>query len=87
MSEVVNNAIHILTSQIGAADTARFINYFSVGFGDYTEERKQIFDKYSVDDIVREIKDYKKDWQKENGKNQNHRYLRSHRYRKNRRSH
>lgn len=41
LSEVVSNAMHILISQIGAADTARFINYFSVGFWDYTEERKQ----------------------------------------------
>ena len=57
LSEVVSNAIRILTSHIGAADTARFINCFSVGFGDYTEERKQIFDKYSVDDIVEGVKD------------------------------
>jgi len=67
LSEVVSNAIRILISHIGAADTARFINYFSVGFGDYTEERKQIFDKYSVDDIVGEIKDYKKRSKKKNG--------------------
>ena len=60
MSEVVSDAIHILTSKIGPANTARFINYFSVGFGDYTEERKQIFAKYTVDDIVKEIKEYKK---------------------------
>ena len=67
LSEVVSNAIRILTSHIGAADTARFINCFSVGFGDYTEERKQIFDKYTVDDIVGEIKEYKKRSKKKNG--------------------
>ena len=67
LSEVVSNAIHILISHIGATDTARFINYFSVGFGDYTEERKQIFDKYSVDDIVGEIKAYNKCGGKKNG--------------------
>jgi hypothetical protein len=37
LSEVVSNAIRILISHIGAADTARFINCFSVGFGDNTE--------------------------------------------------
>jgi hypothetical protein len=60
MSEVISDAIHILTSQIGVANTARFINYFSVGFGDYTEERKELFAKYKVDDIVKEIEEYKK---------------------------
>ncbi|MFH1860447.1 MAG: hypothetical protein ABH870_05485 [bacterium] len=60
MCEVISDAMHILTSQIGPANTARFINYFSVGFGDYTEEHKQLFAKYTVDDIVKEIKEYKK---------------------------
>jgi len=60
MYDVVSNAIHILTSRIGLADTARFINYFSVGYGDYTEERKKLFADYTVDDILEEIKKYKK---------------------------
>jgi hypothetical protein len=60
MYDVVSDAIHILTSRIGLADTARFINYFSVGYGNYTEERKQLFANYTVDDIVEEIKKYKK---------------------------
>ncbi|MEW5767609.1 MAG: hypothetical protein AB1797_08300 [bacterium] len=60
MYEVISDAIHILTSQLGTANTVRFINYFSVGFGNYTEERKKFFDKYTVDDIVKEIEEYKK---------------------------
>ncbi|PIP39097.1 MAG: hypothetical protein COX19_08990 [Desulfobacterales bacterium CG23_combo_of_CG06-09_8_20_14_all_51_8] len=60
MSEVISDAINILASQIGTANTARFINYFSVGFGDYTEDRKEIFAKFTVDDIVTEIRAKKK---------------------------
>jgi len=60
MCEVISDAIHILTSRIGHSDTARFINYFSAGFGDYTEERKKNFEKYTVDDIVKEITEYNK---------------------------
>ncbi|MBM4029649.1 MAG: hypothetical protein FJ280_30260 [Planctomycetes bacterium] len=56
LSQVVSNAIRILTSQIGPADTARFINHFSAGLGNYTEERKQLYARYTVHDIVREIK-------------------------------
>ncbi len=59
MCEIISDAIHILTSQIGTANTARFINYFSVGFGDYTEDRKKLFDNYTVDDIAKEIEEYK----------------------------
>jgi hypothetical protein len=60
MCEVISEALHILTTQLGAVNTARFINYFSVDFGDYTEERKKFFDKYHVDDIVKEIEEYGK---------------------------
>ena len=35
-------------------------NYFSVGFGDYTKERKQLFANYTVNDIAEEINEYKK---------------------------
>jgi len=55
LSEVVGEAIHVLVTQMGPANTARVINYFSVGYGDYTEERKQVFADYTIDDIVREI--------------------------------
>jgi hypothetical protein len=59
LSEVVSDAICILVTQIGPANTARFINYFSVGYGNYTEERKQLFAGYTIDDIVREITEYR----------------------------
>lgn len=60
LAEVVGEAIHVLVTKMGPANTARVINYFSVGYGDYTEERKRIFADYTVDDIAREIEDQKK---------------------------
>lgn len=59
LSEVISDAIRVLVSQLGPANTARVISYFSVGYGNYTEERKQLFANYTVDDIVREIKEHK----------------------------
>ena len=61
LAEVVGEAIQVLITKIGPANTARVINYFSVGYGDYTEERKHLFAGYTVDDIVREIEEQKKD--------------------------
>jgi Mg/Co/Ni transporter MgtE len=36
-------------------NTARFLNQFMVGYGDYTGEREQIIGHLTVDDIVSEI--------------------------------
>ncbi len=46
----------VLNNTIGLASTLRFINQFSTGYGDYTEERKKIFENMELDDIVAEIK-------------------------------
>jgi hypothetical protein len=59
LSEVISDAIRVLVSQLGPANTARVISYFSVAYGNYTEERQQLFANYTVDDIVREIKEHK----------------------------
>ncbi len=58
LSEVVGEAVRLLVAEIGPANTARVIGYFSVGYGNYTEERKQAFEGYTIDDIVREIREH-----------------------------
>jgi Arc/MetJ-type ribon-helix-helix transcriptional regulator len=60
LSEVVREAIRVLVAEMGAANTARVINYFSIGYGNYTEERVRTFAGYTVDDIVREIRQHEK---------------------------
>jgi hypothetical protein len=58
LSEVLKEAIRVLVAQMGPANSARVINYFSIGYGDYTEERKQAFAGYTLDDIVHEMKEH-----------------------------
>ena len=36
-------------------NTARFLNQFSVGQGDYTNERQELFGQMTVDEVVGEI--------------------------------
>jgi hypothetical protein len=41
---------------MGVVSTARFLNQFSVGYGNYTEERDQLFGQLTVEEIAGEIK-------------------------------
>lgn len=54
--EVTKEAIKVLSQKIGIVNTVRFINQFSNGYGNYTEERAELFKGLSVEDIVTEIK-------------------------------
>ena len=56
LSSITNQAIHVLTMEIGASDTLRFLGQFSTGTGNYTEERAALFDHLSLDDILTEVK-------------------------------
>ncbi len=56
MQQLNRTATQILLKEIGIVDTLRFLSQFQVGTGDYTTERKQVFQGISVKDIMREIK-------------------------------
>lgn len=56
LTDITSQALHVLTREIGVADTMRFLNQFSTGTGNYTEERAALFDHLTLDDIFSEIK-------------------------------
>ena len=55
LAEVTRKAIEVLSRELGPADTLRFVNQFTTGFGDYTAERDALFGQETLDDIVAEI--------------------------------
>ena len=55
LSEVNHQAIRLLTEHIGVVDTFRFVNQFTTGHGNYTEERRALFDHLTMDDILSAI--------------------------------
>lgn len=57
MHELNKRVEAALIKEIGVVDTLRFLSQFRAGTGDYTAERKQLFEGMSVKDIVREIKE------------------------------
>ncbi len=60
LTEITQEATHVLCKEIGVVNTLRFINQFTIGYGNYTEERKQLFKDMSLNDIISEIKQMRK---------------------------
>jgi hypothetical protein len=56
LAEVTRRAIEVLSRELGAADTLRFVGQFTNGFGDYTAERDALFGQTTLDQIIAEIK-------------------------------
>ena len=56
LAEVTRRAIEVLSRELGAADTLRFVNQFTTGFGNYTEEREKLFADDTLDQILGAIK-------------------------------
>ena len=59
MPLVNENATNILVREMGVVDTIRFLNQFSVGYGNYTEERRKIVDSMTLVDIFSGIEEMK----------------------------
>ncbi|MDJ0658791.1 MAG: hypothetical protein QNJ42_04805 [Crocosphaera sp.] len=55
LQEITEQAIKILSKEMGIADTIRFLNQFSSGYGNYTQERDTIFQDLTLDDILNRI--------------------------------
>ena len=56
LTDITYQALHVLTKEIGVADTMRFLGQFSTGTGNYTEERAALFDHLSLDEVLSEIR-------------------------------
>ncbi len=56
LAEVTQEAIEILFQQLGAVNTVRFLNQFTVGYGDYTEEKEALFGHLTLNELIDDIK-------------------------------
>ena len=55
IAQIQHEGVSALMKELGPVDTARFIRSYYLGNGDYTSERRKLFDK-SMDDLVEEMK-------------------------------
>lgn len=56
LTEITRNAIDLLSKEMGIVDTVRFLNQFTTGYGNYTEERDALFKDMTLDEILVAIK-------------------------------
>jgi hypothetical protein len=56
LADVTRRSIEVLTRELGAADTLRFVNQFTTGLGDYTAERAHLFGEETLEQIIAAIK-------------------------------
>lgn len=59
LSEISRRATHILFKEMGVVDTIRFLNQFSMGQGDYTNDREKWLGEVSLDEAISRIKEQK----------------------------
>ena len=57
LSQLNEEAIHLLTRELGVADTARFLRQFTTGTGDYTKERRERLADTSLDEVLEKIRE------------------------------
>lgn len=61
LAEITHEAINILFREIGVVNTVRFLNQFTTGFGDYTEQRRALFADQTLEELLDEIKQRRSD--------------------------
>jgi hypothetical protein len=72
LAQITAEAMKILYREIGIVDTVRFINQYTVGCGDYTAQREELFGGITLDNIIAEIKQSRKGTRPGRGKKAQH---------------
>ena len=55
LDQINRDATQTLYRELGVSKTIRFLRQYSLGEGDYTREKKQVFKEKTVDNIVRDM--------------------------------
>ncbi len=58
LTEITQEALHLLYQKLGIVNTVRFINQFSTGFGNYTEERRILLEDQTLDEVLADLHSY-----------------------------
>jgi len=56
--EITQEALQLLYRELGVVNTVRFLNQFTAGFGNYTEERKAQVAGRTLGEILDELRQY-----------------------------
>ncbi|WP_263809518.1 hypothetical protein [Salinibacter sp.] len=56
LDDLNDEALELLMAELGVARTARFLQQFTTGSGNYTEERKELFKDWTLEDVLEETR-------------------------------
>lgn len=56
LAAITQDAIRFLFRELGVVNPVRFINQFTTGYGNYTEERCELFTDQTLEELIEEIK-------------------------------
>jgi hypothetical protein len=56
LADITKEALDILFQGLGTVNATRFLNQFTVGYGDYMEEREELFGHLTMDELINDIK-------------------------------
>lgn len=57
LPELTRQVVDLLCREIGVADTLRFLSQFSLGTGNYTEEREALIGDLTLEEIFAEARE------------------------------
>ncbi len=55
LTEITQQALRLLFREMGVVNTIRFLNQYTTGSGNYTEERDELLGHMTLDDILAAI--------------------------------
>ena len=58
LTEITQDALRMLYRDLGIVNTIRFLSQFTTGFGNYTEERRQLIEHETLEDVLADVYAY-----------------------------
>lgn len=58
LTQITVEALRLLYAQLGLVDTMRFLDQFTSGFGNYTEERRAMVEAQTLEEVLAEVRAY-----------------------------
>ena len=58
LTKITQDALRMLYQNLGIVNTIRFLSQFTTGFGNYTEERRQITEHETLEDVLADVYAY-----------------------------
>jgi hypothetical protein len=58
LTEITQEALRLLYRELGLVDTVRFLNQFTGGLGNYTEERRNLIEGQTLEEVLADVYAY-----------------------------